>query len=99
MKNKQLINILSKLQDDSEIIIKYKGKELVIDKISKPVVFKEIYIDLIKIKEFKIDDVISNAKIDKENFYQWIEIDKDLIEKISNKDDVLSWNGKKIKEM
>ena len=46
MKNKELINILSKLQDDSEIIIKYKGKELVIDKISKPVVFKEIYIDL-----------------------------------------------------
>ena len=46
MKNKELINILSRLQDDSEIIIKYKGKELVIDKISKPVVFKEIYIDL-----------------------------------------------------
>ena len=46
MKNKELINILSQLQDDSEIIIKYKGKELVIDKISKPVVFKEIYIDL-----------------------------------------------------
>jgi hypothetical protein len=46
MKNKELINILSQLQDDSEIIIKYKGKELVIDKISTPVVFKEIYIDL-----------------------------------------------------
>ena len=46
-----------------------------------------------------LDDVISNAKIDKENFYQWIEIDKDLIEKINNKDNVLSWNGKKIKEM
>ena len=46
MKNKELINILSQLQDDSEIIIKYKGKELAIDKISKPIVFKEIYIDL-----------------------------------------------------
>jgi hypothetical protein len=54
-----------------------------------------------KIKEFKLDDVISNAKIDKENFEQWIEIDKDLIEKINNKENnnVLSWNGKKIKEV
>ena len=67
MKNKELINILSRLQDDSEIIIKYKGKELFLDKISKPVVFKEIYIDLedvdlIKEELLPINKLIENNK-------------------------------------
>ena len=67
MKNKELINILSRLQDDSEIIIKYKGKELFFDKISKSVVFKEIYIDLedvdlIKEELLPINKLIENSK-------------------------------------
>jgi len=68
MKNKELINILSQLQDDSEIIIKYKGKELVIDKISTPVVFKEIYIDLEDVDQIKeellmpINKLVENNK-------------------------------------